>query len=310
MSISRPITMRSFLEKEFPNMVSLWGDKLLVSGSKALITGKAGAKKSFLAMCLAIAFSANEHDGQFLDQPIACGKKVMYFNFEISEQMLQERFMVMMSNYEHRNLNNLFVSTTFDFRVEDDTDRSNIVNYIMQYQPDVIFFDCMYKMHNMDENSEQDMKKIINLLDIFVSKGITVILVHHQNKNNRQERGSSVIKGWAETQIDIDKRGIIEFTKIRNAPEPDPIKVEFGSNLWFKTVGSETAPSTRQVTDDLIISIIEGAGVTKMSQHDLGLKIEHLGIITSKSFQRYSPKTDTLKKVKSRDGKYFYKVEK
>jgi len=93
--------------------------------------------------------------------------------------------------------------------------------------PALVIVDTLARsMAGGDENSTRDMSTFIANLDkIRHTTGAAVLVIHHTGKNGGQERGSSSLRGGADTMIALDSDdGVIRLTcdKQRDAPPFDP----------------------------------------------------------------------------------------
>lgn len=84
-----------------------------------------------------------------------------------------------------------------------------------------------------DENSTQDMTRFVNACDeIRLAHQCAVLLVHHVGHGDQtRARGSSVLNGAIDTALRVtkDEAGtvIVECTKQKDAPEPEPFAFNF-----------------------------------------------------------------------------------
>ncbi len=75
----------------------------------------------------------------------------------------------------------------------------------MDQRPAFVVLDTLARCHTGDENSTQDMGRIVRACDALRSLGMTILLVHHSGKNSEQERGSSALRGAADCILKLGR---------------------------------------------------------------------------------------------------------
>lgn len=103
------------------------------------------------------------------------------------------------------------------------------------YRPNVVLIDPLISYYGGDENDVKDVKKLLKVLnESLVQRGVSVILVHHSRKSQKDAaeapRGSGAFTGWADIEIQCEAvkktPGVfkVEITKVRDdrkSTEPD-----------------------------------------------------------------------------------------
>lgn len=87
--------------------------------------------------------------------------------------------------------------------------------------PELIVIDPLnFAMDGGDENSARDMSKVCRSAGLIRDElGCAVVFAHHTNKDNRSERGSSVLRGAVDVQVTLQSEGSgvkIKCTKMRD----------------------------------------------------------------------------------------------
>jgi DNA-binding transcriptional ArsR family regulator len=132
-------------------------------------------------------------------------------------------------------------------------------------RPGAVVFDTLARcMIGGDENSALDMGRAIDAADrIRHTTGATVILVHHTNKGGDLERGSTALRGAADTMLSIkDEDGtiIVRCEKQKDAEPFKPLHLrllrvgtscvtERATEEWHLRT-QELTPAQRQVLDE------------------------------------------------------------
>jgi hypothetical protein len=131
--------------------------------------------------------------------------------------------------------------------------------------PGAVVFDTLARcMIGGDENSALDMGRAIDAADrIRHTTGATVVLVHHTNKGGDLERGSTALRGAADTMLSIkDEDGTITI-RCEKQKDAEPFKslhlrllrvgtscVTEGATEEWHLRTQELTPSQRQLLDE------------------------------------------------------------
>ncbi len=157
-----------------------------------------------------------------------------------------------------------------------------IINYCKEHDLKLVIFDSLVRIHNEDENSASEMRKVFKLLRILTINGLTVICTHHNRKQglgsnspSQALRGSSDILASVDCHIAIErkqKEGIINVrqTKLRNREEITPFKVNVISendSLVFEYAGElDEAEDKKDNCKELIRELLETEGKAMYKQ--------------------------------------------
>ena len=133
------------------------------------------------------------------------------------------------------------------------------VLYALKYGQDYVIkcpvCDCLYKMHNRNEDQSSDMKFIINKLEKFVSNDMAIVIVHHHNKSG-DERGSSCLTDWVDTSLAIRKDKLY-FNKTRGDAPLKPTKLDWSDDELMYKCTSQINSNAQKITDDILIILTE-----------------------------------------------------
>jgi ABC-type oligopeptide transport system ATPase subunit len=109
----------------------------------------------------------------------------------------------------------------------DPISRAEFLKEIEELKPSLIVIDTLARSAvGLDENSARDMGMLVAACDeVKIATGACVLVVHHTGKNGASERGSSALRGAADTMLkvveDAELRKIV-FDKQKDAPEKEP----------------------------------------------------------------------------------------
>lgn len=192
--------------------------------------------------------------------------KVLYFIAEGGYYSIQSRIKTMAQNMDILpKVGFLTIAPIKPFNITDSSHFQMIESEIDKISPDVIFFDPLVKIHNSDENSNNEMEEVMNKLrSLITNKNRSIIIVHHTNKGG-DSRGASAIEGDVDSSLQIswmkNAKGIreIKFTKMRHQEIPKPFHIELEpSILWFNQVDSNNHFCENKVIEIVKESRMEG----------------------------------------------------
>jgi len=176
-----------------------------------LIVAQEGVGKSFLALEIALAkATAFDLTGIGITGP----SRVIYFSKEDPPEIIEERLQSIASFLppEVRELSDgLEIVSLYGKQATLTTEKSvvneKLIRQIIKagYGKDLLIFDTLRKLHDLEENSSGEMKVLLEIFDrIALETGAAVLLIHHTNKSsntNKQQgdqssaRGSNAIVG-------------------------------------------------------------------------------------------------------------------
>jgi len=214
-------------------------DGILLKQSLLLITGAKKARKTFLAYNFGVALAAGVNFAGF---KIINKHKVLIFSAEGGYYPNRDRIQTMCEGIDEESKKNLFVCFDSRVKIEDDENFDQLVEKIIEIEPEVVIIDPFVKFHHLDENSATDMGRILERLRCLIEDyNLAIILVHHLGKDiSNGARGSSAILGEYDACITLMREGgedklrhRIEFD-LRHSISPDPRNINFDSaHLFF-----------------------------------------------------------------------------
>ena len=169
-------------------------DGLIPRGAVVLLTAPPGLWKTWLAMHIGLVIAKGEN---FLGRK-SSEATVYYIDKENPKSLIANRlkklgtdenlkFWGYWSEIEPPNLDKL---ATYKTLAKDNT---------------ILTFDSLIRFHSGDENSSQDMSKVMGALRSLTKDGATVIGLHHKGKSDFAYRGSSDILGAVDICYTLEK---------------------------------------------------------------------------------------------------------
>jgi len=177
-----------------------------------LIVAQEGTGKSFLALEIALA-KATGHDMTGIG--VTGPGSVVYFSKEDPPEIIEERLQsigpLISSDEAFGRADNLEIVSLYGIPAtlvsEKTIVNEKLIRQIIKagYGKDLLIFDTLRKLHDLEENSSGEMKVLLEIFDrIALETGAAVLLIHHTNKSanlNGQQgdqssaRGSNAIVG-------------------------------------------------------------------------------------------------------------------
>lgn len=215
---------------------------ILPKRGKAVVYAPTKSGKSWL--CLTLARSVIEGE-PFLGLPTQRGR-VLYIQFELGEEVLQERLLNTGQLYD-----NFFVGTSFDIKLDTTAGQKRIHKAIDVVEPDLLIIDPLYKGMSGDENEKQDMMGVLDFLDELIDAyRCSIFMVHHSGKDlTKRGRGSTALEDWVDSYLSMratNKKGEplkikLDTTYLRHAPPwEEPIMAELRDFEFVPVAGAQT----------------------------------------------------------------------
>jgi hypothetical protein len=222
------------IERPVASPIPIIDEGVLTFDSQACIVGRPKVGKSTFAIQLGIRLALG---GECLGLRILRPCKVLYFNFEIHQALMEERIREMRGRF--------FLSDTPNFRhltllgkdipqVNRDEGKQELTEIIQtdkDFKPDVLILDNRWKITHGDPNQEANIKPLcLNLEEIKKQfSPMVIIVVHHHGKGTTGVgAGSSAWDRWVNTAFDMIPHHW-EGTQGGLRPSKE-VKIEIGGN--------------------------------------------------------------------------------
>jgi hypothetical protein len=158
------------------------GDKLAIISSSKLF-------KSFLALQMALSIAAGRN---FLTWRVTRPRRVLYAQFEIKDDHFHRRTkrMARATGIGTADLGDrLHIINARGMGISGPAGIERIQKVAMDFHPEVIFFDPLYKLATGVENAAEDAKVILNAFDVLAEKtGAAIVYIHHDAKGSPGDR--------------------------------------------------------------------------------------------------------------------------
>lgn len=209
------------------------GRGILPIKGKMIVAGDPKANKSWIGLNMAIGLARGRVPFNALykvDQevfPVYKTNTVLYMEQEMGEAGLQDRFLGGLLP-EQESVGLPFYLQTRDVRYKFDNPEGQalIEEAIASCKPDVVFFDTFVKFHDSDENSAQEMSRVLRFGDAMIEKyGCSLVYLHHttrvpQDPNMTPRRGGNRLRGSTAIFGDVDTVMLVDRLSPEDHPEP------------------------------------------------------------------------------------------
>lgn len=249
-SIPKPISLKTLLETDWPEEIFIEGG-ILSRGDCLLIAAESKAGKSTLIAGLIRQMMTG---GDFLGFKVVKPLRVLYMQAELRESRLKERLIKTYASLNGIAMNSYVWNTRGLIMIEENYDI--LVEVLKETKPDVVFIDPMVNFHNFDENNATQMTQFFRKLDRIQHEFNTALVMAQHFKKVQDAkarlpllemmRGSSALRGWADTTIAMEGRTHDEFRRldfdIRNSDEPVKRLIKYNSKTkefdWHNPVAT------------------------------------------------------------------------
>lgn len=243
------IPLKGLLSFGYPQPSPYMANGILDDMAKLAIIGEPKVGKSRAALNLAFCLALKD---DFIDLPIMRAARVLFVQFEVSEARFQQRIHGISHEYNLPSDTNLplFFATLPALQLDVDYGMTRLLKLLDACDPEVLFLDPLYKIHNREENSASEMQSLYDNLDTVIrERGLSVILTHHVNKRSdvrgwARVRGSGQLPAWVDSLLTLDSHNqgkTIEATGLLRSGEGFVKTVSFNANHKIQSLGDQTA---------------------------------------------------------------------
>lgn len=220
------ISLNDFLAKQLPP--SKWVVSDIIPEGVTILSSAPGQFKTFLLLTMTKQISNGE---MVLGHFSAEKRNILFVNEEMGERMMQDR----LKNI-NGNAGEIYFTNLAGIKIDD-------VSYILEFCKEknisLVMFDSLTRIHNLQEDKADDVKKIFEAMLVLLRANISVVMTHHHRKtpmfgakNGSEEmRGSIDLLAQIDCHLSIDQVAInksyivLKQLKIRIAENVDDFKV-------------------------------------------------------------------------------------
>jgi AAA domain-containing protein/DnaB helicase-like protein/helix-turn-helix protein len=258
---------------DIPKPRSLIGDGVLVAGGFAILYGKPGLGKSWLALGVARSLARGESWMGLATAPE--GVRVGVLQLELGAFAMKARLHTLGIGQHERDESVRVVCRPRLRGVVDlfrqSGDLTALRQWIADAQLDVLIIDALSRAHTANENKAEELGQVLAALDaIRHETGCALLLVHHEPKErdgSRPDNHLDALRGTSRLQSDptllvrvYQSRGLrcLTFAKVSEGPTP--------GDVWFR-IGEDGQPEAIESPDargdknrEMVLRLVVEAG--------------------------------------------------
>ncbi|MEF3194260.1 MAG: helicase RepA family protein [Halothiobacillaceae bacterium] len=167
-----------------------------LAGTVGALVAPGASGKSFWALEAAMAVACDTTGGDLIDLRPESHGAVVYFSAEDPEPILAWRLHEIgkrLSAEARQSINQLMlIEDVVGKRIDLMNERH--LNYLIQYcmGARLIVLDTISRMHNLDENSNADMARLVSTLEYMAKEtGSSILYLHHVSKGSTRDRDNA-----------------------------------------------------------------------------------------------------------------------
>lgn len=264
-----PIPIGLLLSVQTPPPTPYIEDGILFPGTLMVIGGASKARKSWLAIDLALSLVSGT---SFLTHAVPESLRVLLLSGEGMEWSLKKNLaqaIAFKAGIEESHLDKLWVLPTLG-RIKIDTENGEkwIKDWASAFQ--VVIVDPYYRFLSQGrENVHEDQRTIQDIFDRLKARGKALVLAHHLRKPQGEDLGHQELRGagldqFADSILILRRkrtatsdRTTLHYT-LRLAPEPDPLELTTTEETGPLLIPTEKSDRLVNVAD--VVSVIREAG--------------------------------------------------
>lgn len=220
-----------FLSRETEKKPAIVGRGILPVKGKAILGGPPKSNKSYVVLnaALDVAKGRNLFGASYKNDapvfPVNKQHKVLLLEQEIGEDGLRGRMRSMIPT-EEAICPFYIKSKDISLRLDTSEGIDAITREVEEVMPDLLIFDPLSKFHGIDENSAQDVGRIMRAGDMLIQRyGLSILYIHHTglaiyDKENTR-RGGATLRGSSALFADVDT--FIGISRVGAAHVAEPV---------------------------------------------------------------------------------------
>ncbi len=252
--------------------------------------GRPKSCKSWLALDIALSVASRTPvAGRY---PVHRGGPVLVFAAEDSPAMVRTRF-AGMAAARGVDLTRAPIQLVLEnsLRLESSADQARLRATLEALRPVLLVLDPFVRMTGIDENSAQEVSRVLAYLrDLQRSLGLAILVVHHVRKSagggGLALRGSGDFWAWSDTNLYLGrKQARLELSiEHRSAPTPEPVLLELDEGTsdgpYLRTCEREPEDTERQSLIERVLSYLAlQRGAVKLDAIRAGLRVRMQSVV-------------------------------
>ena len=226
-------------------------EQIWTRNAVGVIGGQPKCLKTWVGLDMAVSVASNTHCfGQF--RVVHPGPVLIYMAEDALPQVRQR----IEGICAHRNLPmepvDLYLIDAPCLRLDTEADQQRLVHAIERVKPRLLLLDPLVRLHRCDENSAQEMSRLLGFFrEIQRSFAMAVVVTHHSSKKNRTHpgqalRGSSDLHAWTDSSAYLARKaaGILLTLEHRSQGAPPAMMIHLVTDKYDKDAHIELLPDS------------------------------------------------------------------
>ena len=207
-------------------------EKLIPHEAVTMISGAPRSYKTFIALDVALKIADGE---KLFNKFVTKQSSVLILDEENHPRILKQRAKILSQKTDLP----IFISSKKNFLINEKS-TIEVIRFSKEKDIKLVIFDSLICIHDADENSASEMRKVMKHFKEITNNGIAVIIIHHHGKTESRKasqkiRGSSDIFAQVDCHISVtrgenDEIITLEQSKLREAQEMEPFILNFHIN--------------------------------------------------------------------------------
>jgi hypothetical protein len=269
---AEPLAVQHIAEAEASTELSWLVEDLWLEQGVGFLGGHPKTGKSWLALDIALSVASRTPVAGHWSVPRGGG--VLVFAAEDSPPMVRARFRGLAAARQVA-LEDVPIHLVLEssLRLESSTDQARLVATVELLRPALLVLDPFVRMTGIDENSAQEVSRVLAFLrELQRSHAVAILVVHHVRKSAGGGNGGLALRGsgdfwaWSDTNLYLARKqaGIELAIEQRSALAPDPILLQLcneephGPHL--RTCDHDPQPSDGEPLASRVLAHLEDEG--------------------------------------------------
>ena len=211
-------------------------------GTKNLIEASEKSYKTTFLLRLLAGMASGET--VYPELPVTRSRRVLYLHGELSNAEIKDRTLAAAKSLISQPSPNFWQGRVLDAHLIEEAGRAKVRELVEEYMPDDLALDPWQSfIIGHEENGYKDMSEATNFCSKLIEEyGVTLWIPIHLGKDrSKGARGHSIIAGWRDTRMQLQRDGVKLTITIdpRWGTPPNPFNLRFRNGTLWPDVDTE-----------------------------------------------------------------------
>ncbi len=261
-------------------------EDIIARGDCGFIAGEPRTYKTWLLCALAVSLSTRE---DFLGFEVPRRRRVLLLAEEDNRRRLQARLRCLLAG--RKPPASLRIGVQLGLKLDDERWLKRLRRVIRVFRPALVLMDPLRRFHSLDENSNKEMGRLIDILNAIRRKyHCGFLIVHHSRKlkpggsrhgrGGQEMAGAGALHGWSEASLYLTwKDGMLVVTpEHKDVPALHPFRIAVKEtqgpsglkSIQIKKLGPVTTKKGQKLQDLLAVLPRSDARTVRQLAEQLG----------------------------------------